>query len=81
MSDGDALSEQLGHDILLTHERFTAAIARRLPQMTSVEREGYLALLSMLTGKLEEPEKPLRQAFQEAGAQALPILMQFLSSP
>jgi hypothetical protein len=80
MSDGDAIAQQLGNDILLTQERFTAAIVRRLPQMTATEREGYLALLSMLTGKLEEPEKPLRQAFQEAGAQALPILMQFLAS-
>jgi len=54
MSDPDAIREQLGRDILATQERFNAAMARRLPQMSREERERYFALLSTLVTRLEE---------------------------
>ncbi len=80
MNEADAIREQLGRDVLATQERFTAAMTRRLPAMTREERERYLALLSILVTPLEQLDKPLRQVFQEAGSQALPILLQELSS-
>jgi hypothetical protein len=80
MSDPDAIREQLGRDILATQERFNAAMARRLPQMSREERERYFALLSSLVTRLEELGKPLRQVFQETASEVLPILMQELSS-
>jgi len=80
MSEADAIRDQLGRDILATQERFTAAMARRVPEMTREECERYLALLSIVVAPLEQLDKPLRQVFQEAGAQALPILLQGLSS-
>ena len=80
MTDEDAIREQLGRDILTVHERFTAAMTRRLPNMSREERERYLALLSMVVTPLEQLDKPLRQVLQEAAAQALPMVMQELSS-
>jgi hypothetical protein len=76
MSDQDAIREQLGRDIILTHERLQTAIAARLPHMSTEERERYLALVSPLVGKLEETGKPLRQVLQEAMAELLPVVMQ-----
>jgi hypothetical protein len=80
MSDPDAIREQLGRDILATQERFNAAMACRLPQMSREERERYFALLSVLVTRLEDLGKPLRQVFQETASEVLPILMQELSS-
>ena len=81
MSDPEAIREQLGRDIEACHERFVAAMARRLPQMPLDERERYFALLSPLVGRLEETTKPLKQVFQETVTEALPILMQAMSAP
>jgi uncharacterized membrane protein YccC len=80
MTQEEEIRDQLGRDIVACHERFVAAMAKRLPQMPLEERERYFALLSPLVGRLEETEKPLRQVFQETAAQVLPILMQELSS-
>jgi hypothetical protein len=80
MTDRDAIREQLGRDTLVVQERFIAAMTRLLPAMTLEERERYLALLSILVTPLEQFDKPLRQVLQEAAAQALPIIMQELSS-
>ena len=76
MSDPDAIHEQLGRDIVMTHERLQSAIVARLPHMSVEERERYLALVSPLVGKLEEISKPLRQVMQEAMAELLPIVLQ-----
>ena len=80
MSGADAIGEQLGRDILAVHERFTAAMASRLPSMSREERERYLALLSIVVTPLEQLDKPLREVLQEAAARALPMVMQELSS-
>ncbi len=79
MSDREAIGEQLGRDILDAHERFSRAMAKRLPQMDLGERERYFAMVAMLVGKLEQTDKPLRQVFHETAAELLPILMQELS--
>ena len=80
MSDRDPIHNQLGEDILSTHERLTRTIEARLPAMPLEERERYFALLAPLVAKLEETEKPLRQVFREAIAELLPILMQRFST-
>jgi hypothetical protein len=79
MSDPDAIHDQLGEEILTTHERLTKTIAARLPAMPLEERERYFAVLAPLVAKLEEIEKPLRQVFREAVAELLPIFMQRFS--
>ncbi|MET0154309.1 MAG: hypothetical protein ABW298_17100 [Candidatus Binatia bacterium] len=80
MSDPDAIHDQLGEEILTTHERLTKTIAARLPAMPLEERERYFAVLAPLVAKLEEIEKPLRQVFREAVAELLPIFMQRFSA-
>ncbi len=80
MSDRDAIHDQLGEDILTTHERLTKTIAARLPAMPLEERERYFAVLAALVAKLEEIEKPLRQVYREAVAELLPIFMQRFSA-
>jgi hypothetical protein len=80
MSDSDAIHDQLGEEILTTHERLTKTIAARLPAMPLEERERYFAVLAPLVAKLEEIEKPLRQVFREAVAELLPIFMQRFSA-
>ena len=79
MNDREAIREQLGREILATHERFSAAMAARLPQMDLEQCERYLAMVSMLVTRLEQIEKPLRLVFHETAADVLPTLMQELS--
>lgn len=76
MSDRDEICEQLGRDIVATHERLHSAIVGRLPNMSLEERERYMALVSPIVGKLEELGKPLRQVMQEAMTELLPIVLQ-----
>lgn len=80
MSDRDAIHEQLGRDIVLTHERLQAAIELRLPGMSLEERERYLALVSPLVTKLEETAKPLRDVIREVIVELLPLVMQGLTA-
>ena len=79
MSADDPITTQLGDDIVTAHERLTAAIRARLPDMTREERERYFALLAPLVAKIEEVDKPLKRVFQEAMAELLPIVLQGMS--
>jgi hypothetical protein len=79
MNDLEATREQLGREILTTHERFSTAMAARLPLMDLEQRERYLALVSLLVAKLEQIDKPMRLVLRETAAEVLPILMQELS--
>ncbi|MGH7860392.1 MAG: hypothetical protein ACREQY_23940 [Candidatus Binatia bacterium] len=80
MSPSDAISKDLDRQILDAHERFTGAIAARLPTMDAAQKERYFVLVSKLASRLEETEKPLKQVLQEAVGELLPIVMQELSS-
>ena len=79
MSD-ELLSQGLDSDILLVHERFVLAMQSRLPDMPVESKERYFSVLSALVGKLEVPEKQLREILQEMMAEAAAIIMQELNA-
>lgn len=80
MTSDDPISAHLEIQILETHDRFSRAIAARIPHMSREQRERYLALVSTLVVKLEVTDKPLKQVLQECVGELLPIVMQELSS-
>ncbi len=80
MSD-ELIAQALDSDIGMTHERFVAAMAARLPTMTLPMKERYFVVMSTLVGKLEDPEKPLRAILQEMMIEAGTLIMQELQSP
>ena len=79
MTDRAAIAKDLDRQILDTHERFSAAMKKRLPKMDLEQKERYFALLSILVRKIEQPDKTLKQVLQELVAEALPLVMQELS--
>ena len=76
----DLLSKGLDSDISTVHERFVAAMRDRLPAMSLETKERYFAVLSSLVGKLEIPEKNLRDILQEMMSEAAAIIMQEISA-
>lgn len=75
------VADHLGRQIVEVHDRFTEAMRARLPRMDAEQKERYFVLVSTLVGKLEDPEKPLKQVLQESVAELLPLVMQELSGP
>jgi hypothetical protein len=76
MVSADLLSQGLDSDIGHVHQRFVTAMQSRLPSMPLETKERYFAVLSTLVGKLESPEKALRDILQEMVAEAAGIIMQ-----
>jgi len=76
----DLLSKGLDSDISTVHQRFAAAMEKRLPGMGLDTKERYFAVLSVLVTKLEIPEKNLREVLQEMMSEAAAIIMQELSA-
>jgi hypothetical protein len=76
MQPTDLLSKGLDSDISAAHQRFMAAMEDRLPAMTLETKERYFAILSSLVGKLEVPEKHLREILQEMMAEAAAYIFQ-----
>lgn len=70
----DELEKDLESQIRMTHERFSLAMAARLPAMTLEQKERYFAVLSSLVTRLEDAEKPLKTILQEMMAEAAPYL-------
>jgi hypothetical protein len=70
----DELEKDLENQIRMTHERFVAAIAARLPAMTLEQKERYFVVLSSLVTRLEDAGKPLKTILQEMMAEAAPFL-------
>lgn len=79
MSD-ELIAQALESDIGMTHERFVAAMAERLPTMTVTMKERYFVVMSTLVGKLEDPDKPLRKILEEMMMEAGSLIMQELQS-
>jgi hypothetical protein len=71
----ELISRGLDSDITLTHQRFLAAMEERLPSMNLETKERYFAVLSALVGKLEAPEKNLRDILQEMMSEVAAIIM------
>jgi RNA processing factor Prp31 len=76
----DLLSKGLDSDIGVVHERFVAAMASRLPNLSVETKERYFAVVSALVSKLEMPEKNLREILQEMMAEAAAIVLQEMSA-
>jgi hypothetical protein len=76
----DWMSNDLDRQIVMTHERFAEAMAKRLPAMRVETKERYFATLSILVSRLADPEKPLRDVLQETMAEAAAMIFQELGS-
>ena len=79
MSSPD-ISRALDGDIVMAHERFVRAMEARLPKLELSSKERYFAMLSALCGKLENPDKTMREVLSEMMAEAGRHLMEELSA-
>jgi hypothetical protein len=66
----------LHRQIVTTHRRFVKAMDGRLDSMSDETKERYFAILSMLVGKLETAEKPLREIMHELMTEAMSLVLQ-----
>jgi len=78
MPSRDVLSQALDSDIAAAHDRFVAAMSKRLPAMSLETKERYFAVLSALVSKLEAGDKHFRDIAQEMVAETAGYLMQEL---
>lgn len=69
----------LEDDIRAVHERFMAAMEQRLPAMQVETKERYFVVLTSLVGKLEAPEKNLRDILQEMMSEAASLIFDEMS--
>jgi hypothetical protein len=75
-----ALEKDVDRQIAATHKRFVKAMDGRLPTLNADTKERYFAVLSALVGKLETPEKPLRDIMQEMMLEAGSMILQEIQS-
>ncbi len=75
-----AVEQDLDRQIVETHKRFVKAMNGRLAAMSLETKERYFALLSKLTGKLEDGGKSLREIMQEMMADAASVILQEMQS-
>jgi len=80
MSSADLLSRALDGDIAMVHERFVRAMEVRVPTLELASKERYFAVLTILVGKLETPEKNMREILSETMAEAGRHLMEEMSA-
>jgi hypothetical protein len=74
--DQRALQKDLDRQIVQTHRRFVKAMDSRLASMAADTKERYFAVLSLLVGKLESSDKPIRDVMQEMMAEAASVIFQ-----
>jgi hypothetical protein len=70
------IERDLDNQLRMTHDRFVTAMNSRLPGMPLEQKERYFAVLSALVGKLETPNKQLRDVLQEMMAEAASYVFQ-----
>jgi hypothetical protein len=70
------IERDLEDQLRMTHDRFVTAMNARLPAMPLEQKERYFAVLSSLVGKLETPDKALREILQEMMAEAAGYVLQ-----
>ncbi len=73
-----AVQKDLDRQIIATHKRFVKAMDGRLDSMTPEMKETYFSVLSKLTLKLEDADKPLRDVAQEMMAEAMTEVLQMV---
>lgn len=76
----DDIERDLESQLRMTHDRFVAAMGARIPAMSLAQKERYFAVLSALVGKLENPDKALKEILQEMVAEAGGYLLQELGA-
>ncbi len=76
----EEISKALDSDIAITHERLVHAMAARVPLMPLDQKERYFSVLSALVGKLESPEKAMREILQEMMTEAAAIMLQEINA-
>jgi hypothetical protein len=74
------LSRALDGDIAMAHERLIAAMENRVPDLPLETKERYFAVLSILVGKLELPEKSLGEVLREMMVEAASHLIEEMGS-
>ena len=74
------LSGALDADIAMAHERLITAMGDRVPHLPLETKERYFAVLSILVGKLELPEKSLGEILREMMVEAASHLMEEMGS-
>lgn len=79
MGSPNDINRALDKDIALAHKRFVKAMESRLPSIALESKERYFAVLSLLTAKLEDPDKNLRDILNELMVEAAGHLMAELS--
>lgn len=79
MADRDERKELLLEDVSRTHRRFVELMDERLREVGSEDIERYFALISKLVAKLEDRDKPLRDAARELVAESAAWVMAELS--
>jgi hypothetical protein len=78
--DQRALQKDLDRQIVQTHRRFVKAMDARIASMAADTKERYFAVLSLLVGKLESSDKPIRDVMQEMMAEAASVILQEMQS-
>lgn len=76
----DLISKGLDMDIAMTHARFVDAMEKRLPAMPLDSKERYFAVLSSLVGKLEMPDKHMREILEEMMVEAGSLILQEMNA-
>lgn len=76
----DLISKGLDMDIAMTHARFVEAMEGRLPALPLESKERYFAVLSALVGKLEDPDKHLREILEEMMVEAGAMILQEINA-
>lgn len=71
----EPLRSALDADIRMAHQRFCAAMERRVPGLDEETAERYFAVLSRLVLKLEDDAKSLGDVVQEMMAEAGALLL------
>jgi hypothetical protein len=62
---------ELDRQIAASHRRFVKSMEERTATMTVETKEAYFAIVTKLVGKLEDPEKQMREIMQEMMAEAM----------
>ena len=65
MNSSERLGRALERDIEMAHGRFVEAMGARVPGLPLETKERYFAVLTLLVGKLETPDKTLAEVIRE----------------
>ncbi len=73
-----AVRASLESDLNMTHQRFVAAMGRRVPELEIETLESYFGAMSTLVEKLEDPARSLHRVLAELVPEVGALVMQEL---